>query len=214
MPAMGCQGEVKGWCGSSRSGTPARIVTGRVLRDAGRHFARAASGVVVGGSACETLPSAESLAVSLGRCRCQRRPSSARHRETGRTRLTPALGHGFCCARISLSPKEASPLSRIPGRGRSRCWHAGIGSTVRCRTTPLRVAGPAHATQPAGGLHGRGSVRSSEYKSTSWFRPSLKKAPRAVPSRAKPHLSAIRREAAFSGTITSWIRCCFLVANR
>jgi hypothetical protein len=30
----------------------------------------------------------------------------------------------------------------------------------------------------------------------------------------KAHFSAMRREAAFSGTMTRWMRCCFFVAKR
>src|SRR5688500_19566640 len=68
------------------------------------------------------------------------------------------------------------------------------------RAGPRQRREPSH---PARGSrrHGRGSVRSSEYINTSWLRPSLKNAPRTVPSRLKPHFSAIRREAAVEHVI-------------
>jgi hypothetical protein len=47
--------------------------------------------------------------------------------------------------------------------------------------------------------------------STSTLRPPVKRAPRAVPSSWNPHLSAIRRLGAFSGTTTNEMRLTFFV---
>ena len=72
------------------------------------------------------------------------------------------------------------------------------------RSRPGRLTVRGAGRLPRSSLRqGRGSVRTRAYMRTSWSRPSLKNAPRTVPSIVNPHFSAIRQEAVFAGSSMS-----------